>query len=182
MDLRSEGAGDQHGISDLHVAAFGEHGRKVCELVQALRGSVTPDDGLSLVAVEGGKIVGHAMFTPSLLDAPPRLVEVQVLSPVAVRPELQGRNIGSALIRRGLQVMAGRHVPVVFLEGPPAYYSRFGFAPGHGQRFRKPSLRIPDAAFQALCLPAHEPWMIGTLVYSEPFWRCDAVGLRDLNA
>jgi putative acetyltransferase len=28
-------------------------------------------------------------------------------------------------------------------------------------------------------LPVHEPWMTGTLVYSEIFWRLDAVGLRD---
>lgn len=182
MELRSERAGDQPGIGDLHVAAFGEHGRKVCELVEALRVSVTAGDGLALVAEEGGKIVGHVMFTPSLLDAPRRLVEVRVLSPVAVRPELQGQSIGSALIRSGLQEMADRRVPVVFLEGPPAYYSRFGFAPGDGQGFRKPSLRIPDAAFQALCLPTCESWMTGTLVYSEAFWRCDAVGLRDPNA
>ena len=28
-------------------------------------------------------------------------------------------------------------------------------------------------------LPAYEPWMTGTLVYAEAFWRHDAVGLRD---
>lgn len=55
----------------------------------------------------------------------------------------------------------------------------FGFLPGGDQGFRKPSLRIPDAAFQVLRLPRYEPWMTGTLVYSEPFWRHDADGLRD---
>jgi putative acetyltransferase len=70
-------------------------------------------------------------------------------------------------------------VPVVSVEGPPQYYSRFGFEPGSAQGFRKPSLRIPDAAFQALRLASYEPWMTGTLVYSETFWRHDAVGLRD---
>jgi putative acetyltransferase len=28
-------------------------------------------------------------------------------------------------------------------------------------------------------LPAYEPWMTGTLVYAEAFWRHDAVGPRD---
>ncbi len=42
---------------------------------------VTPVDGLSLIAKEPGKVVRHVMFTRSLLDAPCRLVDVQVLSP-----------------------------------------------------------------------------------------------------
>ncbi len=154
----------------------------MAELVDGLRLSVTTDDGLSMVAEHEGKVVGHVMFTRSLLDAPPRLVDVQVLSPVAVLPERQGRGIGSALIQRGLKVMIERSVPAVFLEGPPDYYARFGFRAGAEQGFRKPSLRIPDAAFQALRLPAHEPWMSGTLVYSETFWRHDAVGLREPDA
>jgi len=40
-------------------------------------------------------------------------------------------------------------------------------------------LRIPDPAFQSVRLPAYRPWMTGTLVYSETFWRHDAIGLRD---
>lgn len=119
------------------------------------------------------------MFTTSLLDAPRRLVDVQVLSPLAVLPELQSQGIGSALVRRGLEITAERSVPLVFLEGSPVYYSRFGFAAGGEQSFRKPSLRIPDAAFQVVRLPACRPWMTGTLVYAEAFWRHDAVGLRD---
>jgi putative acetyltransferase len=102
------------------------------------------------------------MFTRSLLDTPRRLVEVQVLSPLAVRPDRQGRGIGSVLVQHGLEIMAERSVPVVFLEGPPDYYARFGFAAGGESGLRKPSLRIPDAAFQAIRLPAYEPWMTGT--------------------
>ena len=75
--------------------------------------------------------------------------------------------------------MTERAVPVVFLEGPPDYYARLGFSAGAEQGFRKPSLRIPDAAFQAIQLAAWAPCMTGTLVYAEPFWRHDAVGLRD---
>ena len=44
--------------------------------------------------------------------------------------------------------------------------------------FRRPSLRIPDVAFQVFPLPAHEPWMTGTLVYLHTFWDHDCVGLR----
>jgi putative acetyltransferase len=174
VELREELTADIGAAHDVHLRAFGDRG-KVGDLVDALRREVTAGQRLALVAEDAGHIVGHVMFTRSLLDAPRRLVEVQVLSPRAVAPGQQGRGIGSALVRSGLQVLDARGVPLVFLEGDPAYYSRFGFVPGGTLGFRKPSLRIPDAAFQVLQLSAYEPWMTGTLVYSEPFWTHDAV-------
>jgi len=166
-------------VRAVHLAAFGEHRQEVPKLVDDLRDAVTSGDGVSLVAVEGDQIVGHAMFSPSLLDAPRRLVPVQVLSPVGVVPAYQRQGVGTTLIRRGLELSAERGVPLVFLEGDPAYYSRLGFQPAGDHGFRKPSLRIPDAGFQVLRLPAYEPWMTGTLVYAEAFWMHDLVGLRD---
>jgi putative acetyltransferase len=68
---------------------------------------------------------------------------------------------------------------VDFLEGDPTYCRRFGFVAGGTHGFRKPSLRIPDAAFQAIRLPNYAPWMTGTLVHAEAFWRYDCVGRRD---
>lgn len=179
--LRTEEPEDHAAVGRLHVAAFEDHGQVVADLVEDLRALVTSSDGLSLVAEDDTGVVGHVLFTRSLLDAPRRLVDVQVLSPIAVTPGRQGQGIGSALIRDGLATMAERGVPVVFLEGDPGYYSRLGFRPGTVFGFRKPSLRIPGGAFQALTLSAYQSWMTGTLVYSEIFWRHDAVGLRDSN-
>ena len=150
----------------------------VAVLVDALRSRLTPDNGLSLVATQDGHVVGHVMFTQCVLDAPVRLVDVQVLSPLAVLPAWQGRGIGAALIRQGIDLLAGRGVPLVFLEGDPGYYGTRGFEAAGELGFRKPSLRIPDAAFQVCRLPSYESWMTGTLVYSEPFWTHDCVGLR----
>lgn len=182
MDLREELPSDRGSVRDIHLRAFGDHGLVVADLVDTLRDTITPADGLSLVAEHDGQVVGHVMFTRGLLDAPRRLVGVEVLSPLAIMPEHQKRGIGSALVRHGLKALAERAVPLVFLEGDPGYYSRFGFTPGGDQGFRKPSLRIPDGAFQAIRLPEYEPWMTGTLVYAEPFWRHDAVGLREAGA
>ena len=180
MDLRAECPDDEAQVAQLHRVAFGDdHGAAVADLVDALRRDATDRDALSLVAVDEDRVVGHVLFTRSLLDAPRRLVDVQVLSPLAVLPEHQGRGTGSALVRRGLQVLDGRAVPLVFLEGPPRYYSRLGFRRGAELGFRRPSLRIPEAAFQVVPLTAYEPEMTGTLVYSATFWAHDAVGLRD---
>ncbi len=179
MDVRSERAADHAGVTEVVTAAFGARGPDVAALADALRPAATGQLGLSLVAEADDGVVGHVLFSPSLLDAPRRLVPVTVLSPVSVRPDWQGRGVGSALIRHGLDVLAARSVPVVFLEGDPHYYGRFGFRAGRGLGYRRPSLRIPEPAFQARQLPAHEPWMTGTLVYSATFWDHDVVGLRE---
>ena len=178
MEIRADNGDDHVSVRDLHLAAFGDHGRVVARLVEGLRGA-HGESALGLVTVDGAQIVGHVLFTPGLLDAPRRLVEVAVLGPVAVWPGRQRQGIGSALIRRGLDQLAERSLPVVFLEGPPGYYARFGFRAGGELGFRKPSLRIPDDAFQALLMPSYEPWMTGTLVHSHVFWEHDAVGLRE---
>jgi putative acetyltransferase len=179
MEIREELSSDVDAVQEIHRAAFASHADQVVSLVHDLRRSLRSEVGLSLVAVgDDDQISGHVLFTRNLLDAPSHLVDVQVLSPVGVRPDLQGRGIGSALIRHGIETLARRAVPAVFLEGSPVYYSRFGFELGADRGFRRPSLRIPKAAFQVLLLPAHEPWMNGTLVYRPEFWEHDAVGLR----
>jgi putative acetyltransferase len=179
MDIRDERDSDQEAVRDVQRRAFGGQGPLIVTIVDDLRAR---PGTTSLVAVDGDRVVGHVMFSAALLDAPRRLVDVQVLSPLGVSPEHQRTGVGSALIRHGLAVLAGRGVPAVFVEGDPRYYGGSGFVAGGDVGFRKPSLRIPDAAFQVVRLPAHEPWMTGTLVYPSLWWEHDAVGLRDPHA
>jgi putative acetyltransferase len=75
-------------------------------------------------------------------------------------------------------VLAGRNEPLVFLEGHPTYYPRFGFRRAIDMGFAAPSVRIPSDAFMVYPLPCYESWMTGALVYPDAFWRNDAVGLR----
>lgn len=179
LNLRPERHGEEAAIRAVVERAFvGEP--VVGELVDALRASPDGVPGLSFVAEVDGEIVGHVLFTRSLLDAPSRLVDVLVLSPLSVSPDQQRRGIGSALVRFALdEVRRSRPEPLVFLEGDPAFYARFGFEPGEPLGFRRPSLRIPESAFQVIRLGSWETWMIGTLVYSRVFWDFDCVGLRE---
>jgi len=174
---RAERPGEEAYVRDVVRDAFGQP--VVATLVDHLRESPDWIDGLSFVAEHDGRVIGHILFTRSLLDAPRRLVDVLVLSPVSVAAAFQGRGVGSKLIRYGLKQLASRPEPLVFLEGSPTYYRRFGFTPGGEHGFRRPSLRIPAAAFQIIKLSSYESWMNGTLVYSRVFWDLDCVGLRD---
>jgi putative acetyltransferase len=186
MQVRHEEPGDADAVAEVHREAFGDqgdvdHGNAVAALVDELRARLNRESGLSLVAERRGEVVGHVMFSRGLLDAPARLVAIEILSPVGVTPRAQGNGVATALIRRGLEILNARQVPAVFLEGDPGFYGRLGFVPAGTRGFRKPSLRIPDAGFQVITLRSHEPWMTGTLVYPEPFWRHDLVGLRDIS-
>jgi putative acetyltransferase len=134
---------------------------------------------MSTVATEGDRVVGHVMLSAGRLDAPQRLVDVYVLSPLGVLPTHQRRGIGRRLIAESLKIADEMAVPLVFLEGDPSYYGTRGFKRADLLGFRSPSLRIPEAAFQVALQSAYEPWMTGTLVYSETFWELDVVGLRD---
>ncbi|MEX1279922.1 MAG: N-acetyltransferase [Acidimicrobiia bacterium] len=165
-------------MRELAIEAF-DGDEAIGTLLDTLRGSWAWIDELAFVATRGDEVVGFVLYTSALLDAPRRLVEVLVLSPLGVRTDQQGTGFGNRLVRESLEVVALRPEPLVFLEGSPRYYPRFGFRPGGDLGFRKPSLRIPDAAFMALPLAAHEPWMTGTLVYPDAFWRTDSVGLRE---
>ena len=182
VEVRAETPTDRALVRSIHLAAFGDHGEVVANLVDDLRDPVARGEGLSLVAEVEERLIGHVMFTPSMLDAPRCLVPVQVLSPIGVLPECREAGIGTALIRRGVELLSEFWYRWSFSKGHPPTTRATGSSRRQNTGFRKPSLRIPDAAFQVLRLPAYAPWMTGTLVYSETFWRNDVVGLREPDA
>lgn len=176
--LRRESPSDHPQVEQLQRLAFNDPD-ELPSLVSALRRSTGPLPTVSTVATAGDRIVGHVMLSAGRLDAPPRLVDVLVLSPLGVLPDHQGRGIGTQLIDEALATAEQMRVPLVFLEGDPGYYRKRGFERADAHGFRSPSLRIPEPAFQVALLSAYEPWMTGTLVYSDTFWALDCVGLRD---
>ena len=97
------------------------------------------------------------------------------MSPVSVHPDFQGRGIGSRLVAESLRSL---DAPLVFLEGNPAFYSRFGFVGAGPLGFGRPSVRIPEPAFQVFRIRSIEPDLTGQLIYPDAFWELDCVGLR----
>jgi putative acetyltransferase len=174
--VREETPEDVDRVTEVVTAAFG--GEKVAGLLDGLRKSVAWLD-LSFVVEDKGEVVAAVCYSRAWLDAASRLVEVLVLSPLAVRPDRQRTGIGSTLVRESLRRLEPRREPLVFVEGDPGYYSRLGFVAGHELHFTAPSVRIPRLAFQVATLPGYDQsWMSGALVYPDVFWRHDCVGLR----
>lgn len=175
--IRPETDNDHAAVHAVHLRAFGEE--HVAALADALRAAPAPLPPLGFVAEDSEEgIVGHVLLSASRLDAPSRLVDVYVLSPLGVLPEFQRQGVGAQLIRTALSAAEAKGLPLVFLEGSPTYYATRGFERADELGFRSPSLRIPPPAFQVARLPAYQPWMTGTLVYADTFWALDCVGLR----
>jgi putative acetyltransferase len=103
-------------------------------------------------------------------------VDVLCLSPLSVAPEFRGQGIARKLVTHGLAALQSRPEPLVVLEGDPAMYSRFGFRPASEFGAERPSDLIPEAAFQAVPLPAYRPELSGRVEYPQYFFDIGAVG------
>jgi putative acetyltransferase len=124
MHIRSERLTDIPGIRAVNLAAF--ETSTEADLVDALRRQADPI--VSLVAEDGGAIVGHILFSPVTLTAHPEL-RIIGLAPMAVVPARQRQGIGSALVHEGLRRCRSLVFSVVVVLGHAEYYPRFGFTP-----------------------------------------------------
>lgn len=146
MDIRAETAADWEAVYTVNRLAFARSAE--ADLVERLRAAGRA--AVSLVAVAGGAVAGHILFSPVTLDpmpaAPPRWLG---LAPMAVHPSWQRRGIGSALVRAGLAAAHRGGAAAVVVLGHPGYYPRFGFVPasraGLGSIYP-----VPDDTFLAL--------------------------------
>lgn len=175
--VRAQRGADRPEVRRVVAEAFGDDGLHIVELLGALDASAATR--ADLVAEVDGAVVGHVRLSRCWVDAREALVSVLVLSPLSVAPSAQGRGVGTALLAGAVEAARASGAPAVFLEGSPDFYGARGWERGSAHGFVRPSVRIPDAAFQVVVLDAHEPWMTGALVYCDAFWALDAAGLRD---
>jgi putative acetyltransferase len=150
ITIRAEKPEDISAIRIVNERAFGrpEEG----EIVDRLRESCP--DFLSLVAEADGGIVGAILFTPAVIEGVGRRIAGMLLGPLAALPERQRQGIGSALTRRGLDLLGERGCPFVVLVGHPEYYPRFGFEHASALGLTCPWDGVPDDAWMACILDA----------------------------
>jgi predicted N-acetyltransferase YhbS len=122
VTIRHERPVDERAREALLDVAYGNerHRKPSCRL----RDGRKPAAGLSLVAVERGRMIGTVrLWHVTAGRGRPALL----LGPLAVHPDAQKRGIGAALMRRALDEAAQRGHAAVLLVGDAAYYGRFGF-------------------------------------------------------
>ncbi|WP_323765103.1 N-acetyltransferase [Marinovum sp.] len=174
--IRAERPADHDAVRALHVAAF-DGDAAVSDLVDDLRHLDAAFPVVSLVAVdEKDTVKGHVMLSHAWLDTWERLLDVTVLTPLGVRPDVQGNGLGTRLIEAAMGEAERLGAPMVFLEGNDRYYGPRGFDPAVKFNIRRPSLRMPERAFQIRRLSGYSPEMTGTFVYHDVHWM-HGVGL-----
>ena len=161
MKIRAETEADRKAIRKVNEDAFS--GASEADLVDAIRASDRFVPSLSLVAEVDGAVVGHAML--SYVDIEPGAVRVLQLGPLAVLPAFQRRGIGSALVRKALRLIDERGEALVFLEGDPRYYERFGFRRADESGIEPPEGARAPQYFMMRRLAAYDPGLRGKAVY-----------------
>lgn len=127
--IRPEAPGDEEAVDavvrDAFMHQFGSDSEAGLVRTLRARGELVAD--LTLVAELDGRVIGFIAFSEVTLDG--ERARGLGLAPVAVAPEHQGRGIGGALIRSGLERGTGTGWRFVVLLGHDHYYPRFGFVP-----------------------------------------------------
>jgi putative acetyltransferase len=162
--IRDETAADHESIRHVRRVAFGRDGE--ARLVDALRagGSLR----VSVVAEKDCQVVGHVLFSDLPITTRNGTVAALALTPLAVLPAWQRQGIGSALVRRGLEVCRERGHRIVIVLGHPQFYPRFGFSSQRAADLASPFSGKPS--FMALELaPGALVGVSGRVEYPPPF-------------
>jgi putative acetyltransferase len=162
--IRTETPADYEAVSIVNERAFNRSNE--ARLVETLR---TSGQVISLVAEVDGRVVGHILFSPIVIETSTGPVPAISLAPMAVLPEFQKRGIGSALVRRGIEACRSLGHAVVIVLGHPDFYPRFGFVPARPQGI-EPPFPAPDEAWMVQVLrPGALENLSGTVRYPPAF-------------
>lgn len=162
MQIRSERASDSGAIHRINQEAFGTDAE--AKMIDLVRSQARPV--ISLVAEDGGALVGHILFSPVTLEKTSALV--MGLAPMSVVPSRQRQGIGSALVEEGLAACRVLGAVGVVVIGHPEFYPRFGFLPGSRLGLQV-EFEVPDEAFMALELVEHALRSRGLVRYHAAF-------------
>lgn len=111
-----------------------EEGKMVRALVEEIRGMDTYLPELELMMLdENGEVIGYVMFSRFHLEGKYKN-DLLILTPAAVKTELQRRHISKALIEYGFERAVEMGFRAVIVEGNPRNYNSRGFvtAAEHG--------------------------------------------------
>ena len=148
MKIREEKAEDYDAVREINDKAFGqvEEGRIVDKIREAC------EEIISLVAVEGEKVVGHIFFSPAEINNKGKTIKGMGLAPMAVHPDYQNKGIGSSLVKEGIKRVEETSCPFIIVLGHDKYYPRFGFETASMYGIKPQWDGVPDEAFMIMIL------------------------------
>ncbi len=163
LHLRSEQPGDEAAIEVVTCRAF--ESMDEAYIIQLLREYYPGSDRqYSVTAWDGDEIVGHALFTPAPIRLMGETVRALALGPIAVVPQRQKQGVGGRLLEFGQDLGRQNGFDLVFLNGHPGYYPRYGYEACFG--FAKVTIdtdQLPEPRQQLRCMPvtaADVPWLV----------------------
>lgn len=162
--IRAAATNDRDAIVTVVRDAFSNGGRDGHEELKIVRDTWSlgaQADGLELVAIEDGEVLGHALGAHGDLGGR----DVVAVAPLAVTPSRQRRGIGIALMTELVRRANAAGWPLVALLGSPAYYSRFGFEPSSPLGITYPPVGAGNPDFQVRKLSAYDPSFAGDFTY-----------------
>jgi putative acetyltransferase len=158
--MRMEQPTDAPQIRDLLEASFPGHGEAL--LVDRLRSA--GDIVLSLVAEDGGIVIGYIAFARITVEGDAAPFSAVALAPLAVYSDYQSQGVATQLVREGHACLAFLGETLSVVLGEPQYYGRFGYSnrrvAGFENEYQSPYLM--GLSFGAA------PWE-GRLVYPPAF-------------
>lgn len=162
--IRPQRADDLPAIEALLDAAFGPG--RLAKASYRLREGRAEAPGLSRVAVAGGEeIVGSIRYWPVVArSGTGAAVPLLLLGPLVVRPDLQGKGVGLALMRETLAEAAAQGHRLVVLVGDLPYYARVGFSRVPPGRLRMPQPCDPQRLLWCELVPGASQGVSGTLM------------------
>lgn len=132
-----------------------EEGKLVRSLVEEIRAMRYYVPELELIMVDDAdEVIGYCMFSRFRLEGKHEN-ELLLLSPVAVKTELQRQHISKELIEHGFQKAAALGYKAVIVEGNPLNYRNRGFMT---------SADYGITAHESVGLPAPECLMVKELI------------------
>ncbi len=119
--ISPEEPADHAAVDALIEAAFGPG--RLAKTAERLREGNHPAPGLSVVAREGGRIVGCARMWPVKIGETPAIL----LGPFAVDPSMRSRGLGQALVEAVCARAKAAGESLVILVGDAPYFAKLGF-------------------------------------------------------
>lgn len=167
IHIRTEIPNDFPDIDNLLQQVFAQPNE--ARLVDNMRKTEDYIPELALVAELFEQIVGHIVFSHIHIESQDQKIPALALVPMAVLPDFQSKEIGSALVHKGLTLSREAGYKIVIVLGHEKYYPRFGFLPASKYNI-KPPFDVLNEVFMALSLEPDAPENIeGVVRYPDVF-------------